>query len=121
MEEVSAADQLESIKSWQSTIKKLENAFAQMTQKGTNITLVKKRLNASRIGLAVLENVWNQQPHQYSHEDIAEARKVLIEITPSVEHSYAKSKARSPQQTLLERRLQALKLAVQAIDALSAK
>lgn len=33
MEEVSAADQLESIKSWQSTIKKLENAFAQMTQR----------------------------------------------------------------------------------------
>ncbi|AIQ56775.1 hypothetical protein [Paenibacillus borealis] len=121
MEEVSAADQLESIKSWQSTIKKLENAFAQMTQKGTNITLVKKRLNASHIGLAVLENAWSQKPHLYSHEDITEAGKILSGLVSSVEHSYAKSKAGSPQQTLLERRLKALNLAVQAIDGLSAK
>ncbi|EJV85382.1 hypothetical protein IG3_02126 [Bacillus cereus HuA2-1] len=44
MENVSNIDKLESIKSLQSTIRKLENAFSQMTQKGANTTLVKKGL-----------------------------------------------------------------------------
>ena len=61
MENVSNVDKLESIKSLQSTISKLENALSQMTQKGANTTLVKKRLKAVCIGLAMLENVWNQR------------------------------------------------------------
>ncbi|AIQ38890.1 hypothetical protein MKZ24_03010 [Paenibacillus sp. FSL R7-0297] len=118
MEDVSNVEKLESIRSLQSTIKKLENALSQMTQNAVNTTLVKKRLNAVYIGLAILENVWNQKPHQYTHEDLAEARKVIIGLTPSVENSYAKSKTGSPQRTLLERRLKALKLVVQAIGEL---
>lgn len=118
MEELSNVNKLESIKSLQSTINKLENAMTRMTQSGANTTLVKKRLKAVCIGLAILENVWNQKPHHYTHEDLAEARKVLIGLTPSVENSYAKSKAGSPQRTLLERRLKALELVVQAIDDL---
>ena len=66
MENVSNVDKLESIKSLQSTISKLENALSQMTQKGANTTLVKKRLKAIYIGLAMLENVWNQKPHHYT-------------------------------------------------------
>ena len=120
MENVSNVDKLESIKSFQSTIGKLEKTLATMTQKGANTTLVKKRLKASYIGLALLENVWNQKPHHYTREDLAEARNVLTGLFPSIENSYAKLKAgRSSQRTLLDRRIKALELAVQAIDNLS--
>lgn len=119
MENVSNVDKMESIKSLLSTISKLENALSQMTQKGTNTTLAQKRLKAVSIGLAILENVWNQRPHQYTQEDLAEARNVLTGLFPSIENIYAKSKAGSPQRTLLERRMKALELAVQAIDNLS--
>ncbi|MFJ8265695.1 hypothetical protein [Peribacillus asahii] len=119
MENVSNIDKLESIKSFQSTIRKLEKTLATMTQKGANTTLVKKRLKASYIGLAMLENVWNQRPHHYTLEDLAEARNVLTGLFPSIENSYVKLKAGSPQRTLLERRIKALELAVQAIDDFS--
>ena len=116
MENASIADKVESIKSFQSTISKCEKALAQMTQKGANTTLLKKRLNALYIGLAMLENVWNQLPHSYTQEDLAEARNVLTGLFPSIENIYAKSKVGSSQRTLLERRITSLELAVQAID-----
>lgn len=119
MQNISTTDQLESIKSFQSTIRKLEKTLATMTQKGANTTLVNKRLKASCIGLAMLESVWNQKPHPYTQEDVAEARNVLIGLLPSIKNSYAKLKAGSPQRTLLDRRMKALELAVQAIDDLS--
>ena len=118
MENVTNIEKLESIKSLQSTISKLENALSQMTEKGANTTLVKKRLKAVCIGLAMLENVWNQSPHHYTDEDLAVARNVLAGLLPSIENIYLKSKVGSPQRTLLERRIKALKLAVQAIDEL---
>jgi hypothetical protein len=116
MESVSNIAKFESIKSFQSTISKLENALATMTQKGANTTLLNKRLKAIYIGLAMLENVWNQRPHHYTQEDLAEARTVLTGLFPSIESIYVKSKEGSPQRTLLERRIKALELAVQAID-----
>ncbi|MCV9884190.1 hypothetical protein [Metabacillus halosaccharovorans] len=119
MENISNVDKLESIKSFQSTIRKLEKTLVTMTQKAANTNLVKKRLKASYIGLAILENDWNQKPHQYSLEDVAEARNVLTGLFPSIENSYAKLKAGSSQRTLLERRIKAMELAVQAIDNLS--
>lgn len=73
MESVSHENKLESLKSLQSAIRKSEKAFAQMAQKGANITLIEKRLTALQIGFAVLENVWNQKPHHYTQEDLAEA------------------------------------------------
>ncbi len=118
METITRLDKLESIKSLQSTIGKLEKAFSQMTQKGANTTLVKKRLKAVRIGLAMLENAWEQKPYNYTQEDILEARNVLNGLFPSIENSYAKTKAGSPQNTLLKRRIKALELAVKAIDDL---
>lgn len=120
MENVPDADRLESIKSMQSTIRKLENALLQMTQNGASTTLVQKRLQAVTIGLAMLENVWDQRPHPYSPEELAEARFVMAGLFPSIDSSYAKSKAGSPQRTLLERRKKALERAVQAIDELPA-
>jgi len=119
MEHVPNVDRQESIKSLQSTIRKLENALSQMTQSGASTTLVKKRLQAINVGLAVLENVWNQIPHKHPQEDLTEARNVIAGLLPSVENSYAKSKTGSPQKTLLERRIKALELAVQAIDECS--
>jgi len=119
MENVSNVNKLESIKSFQSTISKCENALAQMTQKGANTTLLKKRLKALYMGLAMLENVWNQIPHHYTQDELVEARNVLTSLFPSIEKIYAKSKVGSPQRTLLERRIKAFELAVQAIDNLS--
>jgi hypothetical protein len=121
MDNVSNIVKAESIKSFQSTIRKSENALTQMTQKGANTTLLKKRLNALTIGLAVLENVWNEKPHHYTQEDLAEARNVLTGLLPSIKSIYGKSKEGSPQRTLLERRIPSLELAVQAIDLLSNK
>jgi hypothetical protein len=121
MEETSYADQLESVKSFQSTIGKLEKALAQMTQKGANTSLVRKRLDAAHIGLSMLEYVWNQKPQSYSHDDIKEARRVLTGLFPAIKNSYEKLKVGSPQRTLLERRIKALELAVQAIDDVSDK
>ncbi|MDM5438962.1 hypothetical protein QUG02_12685 [Bacillus hominis] len=121
MEDVSNVDKLESLKSLQSTIRKLENALSQMTQKGANTTLVKKRLKAVCIGLAMLENVWNQRTHNYTQQDIAEAYNILTGLLPSIERAYDKSKAGSPQRTLLERRINALEQAIQAIDNFSNK
>ncbi|WP_369900185.1 hypothetical protein [Bacillus manliponensis] len=121
MEIISNVDQLEAIKSLQSTINKLENALSQMTQKGANTTLVKKRLKAISIGLAMLENIWNQIPHDYTKEDLVAARAILTGLLPSIENSYVKSKAGSPQRTLLERRIKALKLAIQGMANISNK
>ncbi|KKO51682.1 hypothetical protein [Paenibacillus sp. DMB20] len=121
MENVPVEVRLESIKSLQSTISKLENALSQMTQNGANTTLVKKRLKAVSIGLSMLENIWNQRPHHYTQDDLAAAHNVITGLIPSIKNSYAKSKDGSPQKTLLERRIKALELAVQAIDDQSTK
>ena len=118
MEYVSDVEKSESIKSFQSTISKSENALDQMTQKGASITLIKKRLKALYIGLAILENVWYQRPHQYNQEDVAEARNVLAGLFPTIRTSYVKAKEGSPQRTLLKRRIKSLELAIQAIDEL---
>lgn len=116
MENVSSVNKLESIKSMRSTISKSEKALDQMSQKGANTTLIEKRLAALHVGLAMLENVWNQKNHHYTQEDLSEARNILVGLLPSIEDIYDKSKEGSPQKTLLERRIKALELAVQAID-----
>jgi hypothetical protein len=116
MDYVSDEDKLLSIKSLQSSIRKSEKASAQMTEKGANTTLLSKRLKALQIGLAALEKVWSLRSHEYTKEDLAEARDTLMDLLPSIEKIYAKSKVGSPQKTLLERRIMSLKLSVQAIE-----
>ncbi len=54
----------------------------QMTQKGPNLTLVKKRRKEASIGLAMLESSWNQETHHYTQEDLADARNVIIGVLP---------------------------------------
>ncbi len=78
MENVSNVDKMESIKSFKSTISKSEKALDHMTQKRANTTLLKKRLIALYIGLAILEKVWNQRPHHYTQDDLADACNVLL-------------------------------------------
>lgn len=116
MENVPAAVQLESIKSFQSAIRKSEKALAQMKGKGASTSLSEKRLRALRVGLAALEKVWHEKPYSYRKEEMAEARDVLAGLLPSLESMYAKSKARSPQGTLLEKRISSIELAIGAID-----
>lgn len=116
MEDVSRSIKLESVKSLQSAISKSEKALAQMTEKGAPTALVEKRLKALQVGLAMLENLWNQKPHHYTPEDLTEARSIITGLFPSLEDIYAKLPAGSSQRTLLERRIKALDLAVQAID-----
>lgn len=116
MEHLSALVKEQSIKSFQSAIQKCENAWIQMNEKGSNTTLLEKRLNALKVGLAVLENAWNEQNHPYTSDELAEARIILKGLVPTIENSYAKSKSGSPQRTLLERRKKSLDLAIQAID-----
>ncbi|MNZ65737.1 hypothetical protein D3C78_839370 [compost metagenome] len=121
MEEISNLEKLECIRSFQSTISKLENALSQMTNSGANTTLIKKRLNSVRIGLATLEHVWNQSPLNYTQEELVEARNVIAGLFRSIENSYAKSKTGSPQRTLLERRIKALQQSSQAIHEILTK
>lgn len=116
MGNVANINKLESIKSLQSAIRKSERALAQMTQKGANITLIKKRLKALCVGLAILEKVWNQKQYDYTKEELLEARNVLTGLLPSIESIYVKSKEGSPQKTLLKRRIKSLELAIEAID-----
>ncbi|MGB4589639.1 MAG: hypothetical protein WBI17_10455 [Clostridiaceae bacterium] len=119
MDNTSNEEKLESIKSFQSSIRKSEKALVQMIEKGANTTLLSKRLKALQIGLAVLENVWNSIPHEYGKEDLAEAQDILMGLLPSIENIYAKSKAGSPQKTLLERRIKSIILSIQAIDGIA--
>jgi len=116
METVTDGIKAESLASFQSAIRKSANALSSMTEKGANTTLVAKRLKALRIGLAVLEQVWDEKPHPYTQDEFDEARVLLAGLLPSIEGIYAKSKPGSPQKTLLERRIKSLKLALQAMD-----
>lgn len=118
MESVSQKEQLESIKSFQSSIRKMEKAMDQMTGKGANTTVVKKRLDALYVGLAVLESVWSGNDHPFTGEELTEARHILEGLLPSIEGIYGKSKEGSPQKTLLHRRIRSLHLSIQAIDLL---
>lgn len=118
MENASAQVKLQSIESFQSTIRKTEKALIQMHEKNANTTLVNSRLNALRTGLVVLEAVWEDKTHSYTLEDLAEARLVLIGLLSSIEAMYTKSKEGSPQKTLLERRITSLELAIQALNDL---
>lgn len=116
MERVTETTKAESLASFRSTIRKSENALTSMTQKGTNTVLVAKRLKALRIGLAVLEHIWDGKQYQYAQVDLVEARTVISGLLPSIEAIYAKSKPGSPQNKLLERRIKSLELALQEMD-----
>ncbi len=119
MENVSDINKIASIKSLQSTIDKSEKALARMVGKDSSTTLLKKRLEALYTGLYVLESAWNQKPHHFKQYNLAEARNTLSDLHSIIKVAYIKAKNGSPQRTLLERRIKAIELAIQAIDDLS--
>lgn len=118
MEGVSEKVKAETVQSFRSTIRKLENAFDQMSGKGANTTLVEKRLRAMKTGLVVLDAAWHQKPLQCGSRDISMTRTVLEGLLPSVGEAYTRSKEGSPQRTLLKRRIRSIELAIQAMDEL---
>ncbi|WP_454191359.1 hypothetical protein [Paenibacillus sp. Marseille-Q7038] len=105
-----------SIKSLDSTMNKLSNAYQSMTEKGSSTTLVKKRLNAVKIGLESLKGSWNGEDFSYSEEIILTSKEVLQGILPSIEKQIAKAKEGSSQKTVNERRLTALLLAIESLE-----
>ncbi|MGG4343471.1 hypothetical protein [Paenibacillus lautus] len=117
MKAVSPERQTLLIKSMQSTLSKLENAYKNMMEKGSNENLVKKRLDAVKIALDSLEHAWHGADFSYEKENILEARKVIFGILPSVQKQYEKAKEGSPQKTLLERRIASIEAAIEALDA----
>jgi len=116
LDDVAGSDRREAVGALQSAIGKSEKSLARMAEKGASTALVAKRLKALRTGLDMLEHAWDHAPHRYTRGDLEEARGVLAGLLPSVEAIYARSKPGTPQRTLLERRIRALNLALQAID-----
>ncbi|MFD1066899.1 hypothetical protein [Oceanobacillus locisalsi] len=116
MKTVSREVQDLSIKSLESTFNKLSNAYKSITEKGSNTIPVKKRRNAVKVGLESLENAWNEREFFYDKEIISTSKDILQSIIPSIEKQIAKAKKGSPQKTVNERRLTAIKLAIDSLD-----
>lgn len=114
MKAINQEIQDQSIKSLESTCNKLATAYQRMTEKGVNTTLVKKRLNAVKMGLESLKNIWNGENFSSDEETILTSKKVLEGVMPSIEKQIAKES--SSQKTLNERRLTALKLAIESLE-----
>ncbi|PID25251.1 hypothetical protein [Sporosarcina sp. P7] len=115
MRTVSPEVQELTIKSLESTHTKLSNAYKSMTEKGSNTTLVEKRRDAIKVGLESVKEVWTNIDFFYSKEEILQSKDILQSIIPSIEKQLAKAKDGSPQKTLNERRVTALKLAIESL------
>ena len=116
MREISDKEKRESVNSYQSTIRKMEKALAEMQRKDANTTLVSKRLESLRIGLAVIEYAWYGKTLEYRVEELIKAREILSGLMPSLESAYEKSKEGSPQRTLLERRIGSIRQSISIIQ-----
>lgn len=116
MKTVSQEVQELSIKSLESTFTKLSNAYTSMTVKGSNTTLVKKRRDAVKVGLESLQGVWCNGDFFYDRETIVQSTEILLSIIPSIDKQLAKAKKGSPQKTVNERRIIALKLAIESLE-----
>ncbi|PIC82804.1 hypothetical protein [Sporosarcina sp. P1] len=116
MKTVSREIQEMTIKSLESTFHKLSNAYKSMTEKGSNTTLVEKRRDAIKVGLESVKDVWNGVDFFYTKEEILQSKDILQRIIPSIEKQLVKAKDGSPQKTLNERRVIALKLAIESLE-----
>ncbi|RKQ29996.1 hypothetical protein [Oceanobacillus halophilus] len=116
MKNVSQEIQDMSIKSLESTLHKLSNAYNSMTEKGANTTLVKQRRNSVKVGLESLKDAWGRGDFFYDRENILTSKDILRGIMPSIEKQIAKAKEGSSQKTLNERRLIAIKLAIESLE-----
>lgn len=112
---VTEQEKIESTSSLQSSIRKTEKSLSQMTEKGVSTTLVRKRLEALRTGLDILESTWNHKSHNHTIDDLKSAQVILEGLLPGIVRMYEKSKLGSPQRTLLVRRIKSLELAIEEI------
>lgn len=105
--------QREAIASFASTIRKLEKACNTMDIHHSSIAIAKQRLEASRIGLAVI-----QDPSKvaYSYAELSIARDILSALLPTIIRSRDSLGNAKPQHTLLERRIRSLELAIGLLD-----
>jgi uncharacterized protein YukE len=116
-ESLSEIVQRQSIKAFQSVIRKSKNALQNMVEKGANTSVIEKRLHAFIVSLDILEHTWNGKEDQhYDSLEISEVRQVILNLLPSIERMMGKSATGTPQYTLLERRIRAFQLAVQAME-----
>lgn len=116
MKTVSQEIQDLSIKSLESTYNKLSNAYKSMSENASNTSLVIKRRNAVKIGLESLKDEWNKEGFSYDEENIMTSKDILQGLLPSIEKQIAKAKEGSSQKTLNERRITALKLAIESLE-----
>ncbi|OEL04683.1 hypothetical protein AST12_00650 [Staphylococcus succinus] len=105
-----------SIKSLDSTLKKLEKAYTTMNNEGKNITVVRKRKNSIKIALDSLRNDWENHDFNYSKEDIVLAIEVLDSLKPSIQKQIDKVDGFSSQKTLNERRLKAINSSIKSLE-----
>lgn len=116
MENSSQEIQEMSIKSLESTYNKLSTANQSMTEKGSNTTLVQKRRNAVKMGLESLREAWQTGDFSYGDEAVSASKEILQGLLPAIEKQIEKAKEGSSQKTLNERRLTALKLAIESLE-----
>lgn len=105
-----------SLKALTSAISKMEKGLETMEEKGANTKLMKRRLRAVMTGKRALEGKWLGMETEDSLEMRAEAACTLKGLIPLTKRLLDKMKERSPQRTLLERRLIALDQAIQALE-----
>lgn len=116
MKAVSQEIQDLSVESLASTLRKLSNACQSMAGNGSSTTLVQKRQNAVKIGLESLKGVWRGEDFHNDERTMLDAKEILQKVIPSIERQIAKAKEGSPQKTVNERRLIALKLAIESLE-----
>ena len=104
-----AKEKYVSIASLESAIRKTRKALLQMSRKGANTLLVEKRLKALEIGLAALEG-------KNAPENPVEARGILEGLLPSMMEIRGRMKSGSAQETLLNRRIQAIETAMELLE-----
>lgn len=116
METVSREVQDLSIQSLESTLRKLSNACKSVAEKGSSTALVQKRRDAVEIGLESLKSAWNGDSFCYDEKATLDSKEILLNIIPSIERQIAKAREGSPQKTVNERRITALRLAIKALE-----
>lgn len=108
MTKINETQESELVVAIRSAMAKSQRAFTQMSEKGNNTKLIRKRLTALNLGLLILTENIEFISEKYQREDILETRKVLADLLPSIDRIYGRLKPESPQHTLLKRRRTAI-------------
>jgi hypothetical protein len=116
MAEGNAVEQNHAIAAFESVIRKSEHALDSMAPDVPARKTLIKRLKAAKVGLAVLQSVWQEKSFEYDMTESKEARNVLAGMLPMLGRFYDKAKPGSSQHTLIQRRIAAFELAVKFLD-----